>query len=195
MGNKGDAWIDWMDYPPPSKGNDREWDGLSMLDAKLYGNVLEEWRDFWPTTGSQQKWDAVGWIRNQSNEPELLLVEAKANIEEIVSSCTAAPHGGRSIIEKAFSEVKISIGVPMSSDWLNTYYQYANRLAVLWFLQKQHIPARLLYVYFVGDQVPNRTCPTSESDWKKALDDQDKHLGLPSNHMLSAQINKLFISI
>lgn len=34
------------------------------------------------------------------------------------------------------------------------YYQAANRMATLYFVQREQIPARLLFIYFLGDQVP-----------------------------------------
>ena len=35
----------------------------------------------------------------------------------------------------------------------------ANRIAALYFLQKEKVPHRLLFVYFLGDSFPGKECP------------------------------------
>ena len=126
--------IDWLDFAINGKQNsDEELAGLAFLNDK---NLLSAWSQFWPTTGSQQSWDAVGWLNTDSGQ-ELLLVEAKAHLNEIESHCGAKPslmRGGREKIESAMVLVKNSLGADMDSNWLSPYYQHANRVAVLWFL-------------------------------------------------------------
>lgn len=124
-----------------------------------------------------------------------LLVEAKANIEELRSSCKATPHGGRPLIEACLALTRQRLGVAADRDWLSGYYQPCNRLAVL-DLQNEHgAPAHLLNIYFVGDRSgPGRSCPQDAAGWKPALRDMEEHIGLPSTHHLAARVHKLFLS-
>ena len=123
-----------------------------------------------------------------------LNVEAKANTEEIESS-SKSKKDGRAQIEAALAQTKEALGVEPKHDWINRYYQFCNRVATLHFLNTQDIPAHLLFVYFVGDHVPNRTCPQDAEAWKPALLAQQQHVGLPADHPLAHRIHKLFLPV
>lgn len=78
--------------------------------------------------------------------------------------------------------------------WTATYYQYANRLATLWFLREQGVGARLVSVYFVGDRFPDRTpCPASRAEWLALIEARRLMLGLPTQHALSAFEHHVFL--
>ena len=98
-------------------------------------------------------------------------------------------------IKKAFDETKQALGVPDGRDWLKGYYQYCNRIAILYFLNKQGVPAHLLYIYFLGDKHEGKTCPQHEEEWLEALQAQDEHVGLPQGHKLETQMHKLFLPV
>lgn len=189
--------VEWLRIPTdsPRSANGREWVGLDFLEPNH--PALAAWTEFWPQRGSAQNWDAVGRMR-RGGETSWLLAEAKAHVEEIDSSCKASEKGGRSQIERAFAEVKTSLGVRESADWLNGYYQYCNRVASLWFLRSRGIGAHLLFVYFTGDRFPVRhsfVCPVDQDGWMDALAEQDKHVGLPAAHPLAPYIHKLFLPV
>ena len=93
------------------------------------------------------------------------------------------------------STCQSGLGVDPNKDWLNSYYQFCNRIAVLHFLQSRGIHARLLFVYFTGDSAAGRECPKDESGWRAALTAQDAHMGLPENHVLTGKIHKLFLPV
>ncbi len=191
----GASTVEWLDAPfkPEKKWPDGEWKAVDFLadDAA----VLLAWRSWWPTSGNTLNWDAVARVRI-AGAVEWLLIEGKANVQELSSSCGAAEHGGRPRIATALSEVKQSLGVDPARDWLNGYYQYCNRLAALYFLNKHDRPARLLFIYFTGDRSgPTRTCPKDPAGWAAALRSQADHVGLPDGHRLQSRIHKLFLPI
>jgi len=129
----------------------------------------------------------------------LLLVEAKANIEEIKSKCEATSDRSIEKMRKAFVDVKRKLGVPEPPDWMQGYYQAANRIATLHFIlevNKRRVPARLLFIYFVGDVGDDgRTCPQTDDEWRPALREQDGHLGLSTDHALADRVHKLFLPV
>jgi hypothetical protein len=191
----GGVALRWCDYPfnPAAPWLDGEWKGIGFLrDAAA---LEPAWKATWPTTGNAPNWDAVGealiggmW--------EWVLVEAKANVEELRSSCQAKEEGGRPLIAKTFAETKADLGVPDDRDWLSGYYQFCNRLAVLNFLRRNGIHARLLFIYFTGDRSgPGRTCPPDAAGWEQALGAQQQHIGLPTGHPLEGRIHRLFVPV
>ncbi len=94
---------------------------------------------------------------------------------EMSSSCQAGPVSRR-LIEKSLAAAKQEFGVQSSADWLNGYYQYANRLAHLSFLRRNNVDAWLVFLYFTGDQ--DIKGPASEAEWKAHIDQAHAHLGL-----------------
>lgn len=189
--------IEWLDFGFTGKPKqaDAELKGLDFFTGPEYRTLKREWVKFWPQAGNPPNWDAVGWLIKRRN-PELLLVEAKAHLKEIGSSCGAKVRGGRYQIEKALAEAKAYLGAPADADWLKGYYQLANRLATLYFLRKNDIRARLILLYFLGDKFPRGLKgPITARDWKKALGEQDRHLGLARRHPLKGRIHKLFLPV
>jgi hypothetical protein len=77
---------------------------------------------------------------------------------------------------------------------MNGYYQFCNRIAALELMDRAGTKARLLYVYFYGDDGDSRrTCPSSARDWEGALRDRDDHVGLPLDHRLADRIHHAFV--
>jgi hypothetical protein len=187
--------IEWLDFEfkPGEKWPDAELKGMDFL--KNEEALQKAWNEFWPVGKGIHNWDAVGWVT--SDRPrELLLVEAKAHIGEIKTDCKAKDSESIKKIEKSFGEVKKALGAPSEIDWMKDYYQVTNRIAALHFLHQQKIPSHLLFIYFTGDlRGSARNSPQTKAEWRKALDDQDEHIGLPKGHLLENWIHKLFLKI
>jgi hypothetical protein len=128
--------------------------GLDFLGPD-YDPVHVKWKQVWPQRGNAPNWDAVARI-TKNGVSEWLLVEAKANLQELQSSCQASPQGGRPLITCMLKATKAALGVAADRDWLNGYYQLCNRLAVLDFLNRNGVPSRLMLIYFVGDRGAQR---------------------------------------
>lgn len=140
-------------------------------------------------------WDAVGQIKVDGTW-EWLLVEAKSHTGEIESDCGAGDKSKRKI-ESVFEEVKRTLNVPQTADWLTKYYQYANRLAALHHLDTHSVKGRLLFIYFCGDvwRSPKKDCPKDRAGWDTILEKQEKHLCLAKTHPLAGRIHKLFLPV
>ena len=126
-------------------------------------------RQFWPRRGPQ--WDALA----KDATGRVFLFEAKAHGSEMASSCQAGAVS-RHIINRSIEEAKKQFLARSGSDWLNGYYQYANRLAHLSFLRQHNIDAWLVFLYFTGDE--DMKGPVSESEWIPHIDKAHAHLGL-----------------
>ena len=191
----GAEYVDWLDFPihHGEKQFEKEWCGLDFLKKSV--GVPEKWKSFWPQGGNQQNWDAVAQLRYGS-KIEWLLVEAKAHRLELKSNCKAKNNGGLSQIQSAFTPTKAGLNSSEKCDWLKPYYQFCNRLAVLYFLNNIQIPARLLYIYFLGDQNPNMTpAPKNQQGWTSALKAMHEHSGLKGQNPLASRIHELFIQV
>ena len=189
--------IQWLDFKfePKATWADAELKGLEFLMPD--DSLGSQWREFWPTQGTVPNWDAVGRIIGIDGKKEHLLVEAKAHVEEIKSDCQAESKKSIEKIDAAFREVKRGLGIVCDNDWKKGYYQFANRLATLYFLDAHGIAARLLLIYFIGDEFPKSkfVCPQSKEEWTEALKKQDDYLGLSAGHRLQKQICKVFLHI
>lgn len=143
--------------------------------------------NFWPTRGAQ--WDAFATTKGGN----IILVEAKANIPEIVTPATSAGPKSKSLIDKSLKETKDYLGIKNNIDWSGKFYQYTNRLAHLYFLREKHNkPTYLLNIYFIGDKTVNG--PETIKEWKGALQVLHSYLGL-SVHKLSKYMADIFIDI
>lgn len=153
--------------------------GISELNGKLV--------QFWPKNGPQ--WDALG----KTNDGEaFFLVEAKANVPELVSFCGAKDAESLANISKSLSATQRWLNCRSPKiDWKNGFYQYANRLAHLYFLRElNHKEAYLIFIYFVNDSTH---ISTSCESWNSALKLQRKLLGL-SAKSLTGKVIDIFMS-
>lgn len=197
----GGKMLDWIDYrwnpsgrPPYFDGPtlDAEWKGLDFFAGDIQART--QWPSFWPQSGNVPNWDAVGWLQ-VGTQVELLLVEAKAHLGELRSSCSAQLHGGLPVIQSAIAQAKQAFGVPVAADWLQPHYQFCNRLTVLHFLIRHGLGAKLLFVYFCGDTNPNGQCPHDAAGWEPTLSAMEQHVGLTGNRALESRVHKLFLPV
>lgn len=124
-----------------------------------------------------------------------MLVEAKAHLGEFKKGTGAKKNGGLPKIRKNLEALKAKLGIPAAHDWLNPYYQYANRLFVLDFLLSHDVPARLLHVCFLGDTHSGKKCPKTPKDWEDEFKKIYSHLGLKDGMKLLDHVHRLYLSI
>ncbi|MGH6832986.1 MAG: hypothetical protein ACRECM_08200, partial [Methyloceanibacter sp.] len=99
--------------------------------------------DAWPIHRPGPNWDAIGRLSYPGRPDEWLLLEAKANLEELSSNCQAIDPDSLTLIRQTMDETKTTLGVSTSGDWMRGYYQHCNRLAALSILNSNGSPARL----------------------------------------------------
>lgn len=158
-----------------------------LLKLGVESTVKYPLSSFWPRNGPQ--WDALGRSGN-----DLYLVEAKANIPELVSPPTGAGDVSKSQIIDSLGEVKEYLNITDPVDWTGKFYQYTNRLAHLYYLRVMNgLNAYLLFVYFVNDESVKG--PSSIGEWRAAIQTMENFLGVSKSHKLKRFIGEIFIDL
>ncbi|MBA7501368.1 hypothetical protein ES704_04131 [subsurface metagenome] len=142
---------------------------------------------FWPERGPQ--WDALG----KTDSGKVILVEAKAHLNEVVSPGTQASEISRKMIIRSLEETKVFLKVRPNIDWSGTFYQYTNRLAHLYLLRILNgIDSYLVFVYFLNDDEVEG--PKLVQEWQAGIRVLEAALGLRT-HELSRFILEIFIDV
>ena len=175
-----------IDWRSPLRADDfaeyRDQDFLKLLSIELPTRPLAS---FWPRQGPQ--WDALG----RAPSGEVILVEAKARVKELCSQIDASAEASCRQITASLSETAQSLGVPSGHDWQKRFYQYANRLAHAYLLDRLNgIPTRLVFLYLVGDADVGG--PTSCAEWQTEIHTVHAELGLAT---LPAFVTDVFIDV
>jgi hypothetical protein len=201
-GATGADSVEWLDFPSGEMRRDkngrpiwdREWVRLDFLPVDDSARIA--WQSAWPMSHRGfHNWDAIGRLM-YGESCDWLLVEAKANIEELSSSCKAENQDSIDRIKKTLDQTKSELNVADSCDWLTGYYQFCNRLAVLHIMNDAGTAAHMLNIYFYGDVGDSRrTCPADKHDWRPALVARNTHLGLGAEHQLQGRLHELFIDV
>jgi hypothetical protein len=171
----GDDAIDWVS---PRRDDDfAEYRDAAFLHRLGLVHLAPALAEFWPAGGPQ--WDALG----RTAGDVVILVEAKAHIDEFCTAGTGAGEASRARIVLALERVASALGSNMGGRWSEQFYQYANRLAHLWFLRSAGVNAFLVQVGFVGDS--EMKGPAHAETWLAAHRVADHALGLAKSHPLS----------
>ncbi len=177
--------IEWLS---PRVGDDyaeyRDESFLDRLGIELRDRPLGR---FWPTRGPV--WDGLA----KTVRGDLLLVEAKAHIPEIVSTPCRAEGASMDLIRRSLEETCGYLHGGDGHDWTARFYQYTNRLAHLYLLRVLNgLPAWLVLFCFVGDEEVGG--PETPDEWRGALALLDAYLGL-RRHRLSPFVLHLMIDV
>ena len=162
--------IDWRS--PLAEDDFAEYRDESFLERLDIPKLTHPLSGFWPKRGPQ--WDALGIAASG----ERVLVEAKANLPEILSSPLQStdPRSTR-LIRKSLEETAHALRAKEGTDWSKKFYQYANRLAHAHFLKVHNgIPTQLVFLYFIGDADVDG--PQSRREWEAAIAVLHEALGI-----------------
>ena len=110
---------------------------------------------FWPRSGPQ--WDGLARVETARALSGVVLVEAKSYPQEMERNSCGAKGASLDQIREALEDTKRWLAVPDSVDWLGSLYQFANRLAHVYFLRERHgIPTWLVNLCVVDDPTRRR---------------------------------------
>lgn len=179
----------------PLASNDyTEYHDEQFLEAIGFPQFLPKLAEFWPLGGPV--WDALATVEGRNDGRGVILVEAKSHTLELGNLGYVCKASGKSLekIKSALTTVKDALGVKRESNWTGEYYQYANRLAHLYFLNVLgQVPTWMVFLYFVGDVEQNG--PSTVAEWTTALDEMKGKLELPKHHLLDQRIISVFAPV
>lgn len=157
-----------------------------FLDALKVETPKRTLASFWPRRGA--KWDGLA----ATSSGQVLLIEAKAHIPELLSSCAASPDS-LAKITRALEETRNAVARHTSSPWTEMFYQYTNRLAHLYFLRELNgVDAHMVYIYFTN--AVDVFGPNTREEWNGAIKLMKAYLGLQRNK-LSPYVHSVFIDV
>ncbi len=143
----------------------------AFLDRLDLRDLCVPLSDFWPAGGP--RWD--GLARSESGK--IVLVEAKAYVEEMVDFRSSASRDSLAQIERSLQRAKTAYRAAAAAPWGAPLYQLANRIAHLYFLTELNgIDAYLLLLSFAD--APDVPAPCSVEQWEGAHRLSMKCLGL-----------------
>lgn len=193
---KTNGTIEWLDFVPDpgSYIPDREYRDVEFLSgSEAFDEIAEDFRLYWPTSRNTQNWDGVAKQGNM-----WILAEAKARIKEIESDCGASDLGSLELIGRAFEQTINAYNINASADvWKLRYYQKANRIAFLNFLEHHGVEAHLVFIYFMNgyDNGTSSESVKHKGEWEAAIEREDKYLGIFGNQVIASKISNVFIDV
>lgn len=166
--------IEWVSPIKPTYYEYSDADFLNVLGLSVHVSKL---KNFWPNGGPH--WDALG----KGGSGEIYLVEAKAHIDEIVTPGTAAKSLSKKRIISSLNLVRKFLGIKDNQPWHGKFYQYANRIAHLYFLRVIcKVDAYLVFVNFLNDdtrsELPSILTPKTKEEWVAAMRVVENYLAI-----------------
>ena len=181
-----DEPIQWLS--PLASDQHAEYYDESVHERLGITNLRVPLHDFWPAGGP--RWDALA----RTASGKLVLVEAKAHIDEIVDYGTRAGAESAVKINAALESAKSAYGARAEAPWHTPFYQYANRLAHLYYLRGlNELDAYLVFLYFANaTDVPS---PCSVERWQGAIQTVQRSLGLPGDHVYRGSLKSIILAV
>ena len=135
------------------------------------------------------QWGALG----RAKSGEVILVEAKAHVSEILSPGSQALEDSLPLIRASVGEAATGLGaLPGAVDWSQRFYQYTNRLAHAYLSKELNgVPTLLVFLYFIGDREMGG--PESRREWDAALAVLHEGLGLRAR--LPLHVKDVFVNV
>ena len=182
-----------------------EYQDGKFLDRLGIGHAADPLKSFWPSNGPQ--WDGLA----NAKGGQIILLEAKAHTKELRGGATGANGNSLKLIRSSLEATRQFIGVTRAPDWARSaFYQYANRLAHLYFLRDLNgIDAFLVFLYFLNAKemsADNTLVPRTKREWadggkneagiwQDGIRQLKRYLGISAEHPLSPYIIDVFIDV
>jgi len=166
-----------IDWRSPRQDDDfAEYYDEAFLDRLGVYELTMSLDEFWPKSGP--RWDGLA----RTTDGKLILVEAKAHIDEAVDYRSKASLDSLRRIEDRLDEAKSAFLATKEACWHTPLYQMANRLAHLYFLAGiNDKDAYLVFIDFAN--APDVPEPASPEEWKGAVRLAYKCLGLKDSRL------------
>lgn len=168
---------DVIEWQSPVESDDyAEYYDHEFLDCLGVEELVMPLEEFWPKSGP--RWDGLARTRSK----KLILVEAKAHIEEAVDFQSKASSDSLRRIEQRLDEAKSAFRAYVDACWYTPFYQMANRLAHLYYLAELNgKDAYLVFLNFAN--APDVPHPASYEEWNGATRLARKCLGMKDSKL------------
>lgn len=177
--------IQWLS--PIKDDNYAEYYDQAFLDRLGLYNLRTPLKSFWLPSGP--RWDGLA----KTTSGKVILVEAKAHIEETVDYHSKASSESLDQINRSLSDTKKAFGAYTDARWESPFYQYANRLAHLYFLSELNsVDAYMLFLYFAD--APDVPYPCTAEQWDGAIRLTKKCLGL-SERQFQGRVGNVILKV
>lgn len=167
--------LEWVS--PLESAGCAEYRDSAFLEKLGLSNQSEALRRFWPSGGPH--WDALAIVRSlrMGDHRGVVLGEAKNYPRESYETGTRSSGTSRKLIEQSLRRTQEWLGLE-ALDWTRAGFQYANRLAHLFFLREVcRISAWFITFCFVDDLEHQ---PTSRRLFEQGMRENKQRLGLGS---------------
>ena len=145
----------------------------SLIDDDLNATILTWWL-VKVRGASMPNWDLACEALYHGNRPALVLVEAKAHVNEFTGG--AGGQGGENVdnrkqICEAIEEARkdLSRHGPEVNISSKSWYQFSNRVAFAWKLASHRIPTVLIYLGFWGDKGIGTEPLQNHDHWRETV--------------------------
>jgi hypothetical protein len=145
------ATIEWLS--PLAAAGYVEYQDASFWQAIGKRQLAARAAGWWPARGGPC-WDALALANQPGGGSTLVLVEAKAHVDEFgPAPCGATGEMSIAKIRAAFDSARQQLGSSASTDtWMGGYYQLANRLTWALWLRDHHVDTVFAHVLFADDR-------------------------------------------
>ena len=164
-----DESIHWLS--PVAADQYAEYYDQSFLSLLGVDDSQAPLQTFWPLSGP--RWDGLA----KTSTGKLILVEAKAYIAEAVDFGSKASEASLERIEDALAKAKAAYRARPDAVWIRPFYQYANRLAHLYYL-RDLLGADAYLLFVCVTDAPDVPAPASAAEWRGAHTAIETALGL-----------------
>jgi hypothetical protein len=169
-----DAAIDWRS--PRQDDEYAEYYDQAFLDRLGVTELTMPLDEFWPKSGP--RWDGLA----RTTDGSLILVEAKAYIEEAVDYRSKASPDALRRIRARLDEAKAAFHASKDACWYAPFYQMANHLAHLYYLAG--INGKDAYLVFVDfANAPDVPEPATCQEWQGAVRLAHRCLGVKDSKL------------
>ena len=177
-----------IEWRSPLRDDDyAEYYDQEFLERLSVNDLRTPLHEFWPKSGP--RWDGLACTK----DGKLILIEAKAHIEESVDYRSKASANALARIEKRLDEAKAAFRANPDASWYSPLYQIANRLAHLYYLAE--INKKVAYLVFVNfANATDVEIPVAREEWKGATRHAHKCLGLKDSR-LSRRVTSIIIDL
>jgi hypothetical protein len=174
--------IEWLS--PVASDEFAEYYDKSFLTLLGIDDSKAPLESFWPASGP--RWDGLA----RTSAGKVILVEAKAYIAEAVDFGSKAGDSSLKLIESSLAKAKSAYRARAEAVWIQPFYQYANRLAHLYYL-RELLGAEAYLLFVCVTDAPDVPLPASAAEWRGAIAAIECALGL-GVHPFKGRIGHLF---